>query len=132
MAQGAAQAIEDAAVLAVCLSRIPDRRSSTTPSTPDKRSSDINRALLVYENLRMERAYTIVELAAENGRKMHLGEGEAKKERDREFAESIARGGKGGRVPDKWADAEVQAMVYGVDVWREAEEGFEGIYKSLG
>jgi len=130
MAQGAAQAIEDAAVLAVCLSRIPDRRSSTTPSTPSP--SDINRALLVYEKLRMERAYTIVDLAAENGRKMHLGEGEAKKERDREFAESIARGGKGGRVPDKWADAEVQAMVYGVDVWREAEEGFEGIYRSLG
>ncbi|KIY00007.1 uncharacterized protein Z520_04644 [Fonsecaea multimorphosa CBS 102226] len=109
LAQGAAQAIEDAAVLSVVLSHLP---SGATPA-------DINKALRLYETVRKERAETLVELAAASGRAMHLGEGAAKEERDKQFA--ALKAGKG-PVPDKWADADVQKMVYGVDCMKVAEE----------
>lgn len=107
MAQGAAQAIEDAGVLAVVLGALP---SGAGPA-------EINRALKIYETVRKERAETLVELAAASGRAMHLGEGKAKEERDRQFA--ALKEGKG-PVPDKWADADVQKMVYGVDCMKIA------------
>ncbi|KIW84014.1 hypothetical protein Z517_03260 [Fonsecaea pedrosoi CBS 271.37] len=109
LAQGAAQAIEDAAVLAVVLSHLP---SGASPA-------DINKALKLYEEVRKERAETLVELAAASGRALHLGEGAAKEERDKQFA--ALKAGKG-PVPDKWADADVQKMVYGFDCMKVAEE----------
>ncbi|CAA9963427.1 hypothetical protein PTMSG1_06795 [Pyrenophora teres f. maculata] len=110
MAQGAAQAIEDGAVLGVVLA--PKRIADGKPET-------IERALRLYERLRKPRAEALVELAAENGRAMHLGTGKAKEERDKIFA-ALKSGS--GKVPDKWADADIQAQVYGVDVIAEAEE----------
>lgn len=113
--QGAAQAIEDAAVLGVVLARLPD-------ASPES----INKALKVYEKVRKERAETLVALAAASGRAMHLGEGAAKEERDKQFA---ALKEKKGSVPDKWADAEVQRMIYGFDVMKVAEDNFEEWFK---
>ncbi|KAF2015236.1 monooxygenase [Aaosphaeria arxii CBS 175.79] len=110
LAQGAAQAIEDAAVLGVTLA--PKRIADGSPET-------INRALKIYEKVRKDRAEALVELAAENGRSMHLGAGKAKEERDKIFA--ALKTGKG-PVPDKWADADVQKMIYGLDVVEEAEK----------
>ena len=110
LAQGAAQAIEDAAVLGVVLAKLPD------PSP-----ASVNKALRVYQRVRKERAEALVELAAGAGRAMHLGEGRAREERDRQFA--ALKEGKG-PVPDKWADAEVQRMVYGFDCVKVAGEGF--------
>ncbi|CAO2651572.1 Nn.00g041420.m01.CDS01 [Neocucurbitaria sp. VM-36] len=110
MAQGAAQAIEDGAVLGVVLS--PSRISASDPAT-------INHALRLYEKLRKPRAEALVELAAESGRAMHLGAGKAKEERDKIFA-ALKSGS--GKVPDKWADADVQSQVYGVDVVADAEK----------
>lgn len=110
LAQGAAQAIEDAAVLGVTLA--PRRIADCQPST-------IQRALKIYEKVRKARAEALVELAAENGRQMHLGSGAAKEERDKIFA--ALKTGKG-PVPDKWADADVQRMIYGVDVVQDAEQ----------
>ncbi|KAJ4338368.1 hypothetical protein N0V95_008066 [Ascochyta clinopodiicola] len=110
MAQGAAQAIEDGAVLGVVLA--PSRLGDASPET-------INKALRLYEKLRKPRAEALVELAAESGRNMHLGAGKAKEERDKQFA-ALKLGG--GKVPDKWADADVQAMVYGTNVVKQAEE----------
>ncbi|KAH8704674.1 hypothetical protein GQ44DRAFT_753112 [Phaeosphaeriaceae sp. PMI808] len=109
MAQGAAQAIEDGAVLGVVLS--PSRITNAKPEV-------IEKALKLYEKLRKPRAEALVELAAESGRVMHLGAGKAKEERDKVFAALKAGSGK---VPDKWADADVQAQVYGVDVVADAE-----------
>jgi salicylate hydroxylase len=103
MAQGAAQAIEDGAVLGVVLS--PSRISDGKPTT-------IEKALKLYERLRKPRAEALVELAAESGRAMHLGAGKAKEERDKIFAALKAGTGK---VPD------VQSQVYGVDVVADAE-----------
>jgi salicylate hydroxylase len=113
LAQGAAQAIEDAAVLGVVLARLPD----TSPE-------NINKALRVYETVRKDRAETLVELAAASARGLHLGDDneEAKKKRDAEFA--ALKSGKG-PVPDKWADAEVQKMVYSFDCDKEAIAAFE-------
>jgi salicylate hydroxylase len=110
LAQGAAQAIEDAAVLGVTLApqRIADRKPET-----------INKALKIYESVRKERAEALVAMAAENGRQMHLGGGAAKEERDKMFA--ALKSGKG-PVPDKWADADVQKMIYGFDCMKEAED----------
>ncbi|KEF60706.1 salicylate hydroxylase [Exophiala aquamarina CBS 119918] len=109
LAQGAAQAIEDAAVLGVVLSHLP---STVTPA-------DINKSLNQYEKVRKERAETLVELAAASGRGLHLGEGKAKEERDKQFA--ALKAGKG-PVPDKWADADVQRKIYGHDCVQVAEE----------
>ncbi|KAL3426884.1 hypothetical protein PVAG01_00393 [Phlyctema vagabunda] len=118
LAQGAALAIEDAAVMAEVLARLPDTSAGT-----------INKALRVYEELRKERAETLVELAAASGRALHLGDGEAKKERDRQFA---ALKEKGGAVPDKWADADVQRQIYGHDCMLVAAESFEKLFGSIG
>ncbi len=118
LAQGAAQAIEDAAVISVVLSRLPD-------SNPES----VKKALRVYEALRKERAETMVELAAENGRALHLGEGAAKEERDRQFA--ALKASAKGTVPDKWADAEVQKRIYGHDCIRIAEDSFDDLYAKV-
>ncbi|KAI9369227.1 hypothetical protein BJX61DRAFT_520493 [Aspergillus egyptiacus] len=113
MAQGAAQAIEDGAVIAVVLAKLP----ATDPES-------INKALKVYEAVRKDRAYALVELAAASGRALHLGDGAAKAERDKQFAALKAKGGKG-PVPDKWADADVQKGIYGFDCIKEAEQAFD-------
>ena len=117
LAQGAAQAIEDAAVLGVVLSRIPDR-------SPES----INKALRVYEKVRKGRAETLVDLAAASGKAMHLGEGQAKEERDRAFA--ALKSGKG-PVPDKWADADVQKLIYGFDCVKVAEDIFQETFEKM-
>ena len=118
LAQGAAQAIEDAAVLGEVLDMAPDSLAET-----------INKCLKIYENVRKERAETLVELAAASGRALHLGEGKAKEERDKEFARLKAEGK--GAVPDKWADADVQKMIYGHDCMKIAREEFERTFKTL-
>lgn len=118
MAQGAAQAIEDGGVLGIVLSQLPD----ASPKAVEK-------GLKVYEKLRRDRAYALVEMAAATGRSMHLGEGADKEERDRQFAK--LRAGGGGKVPDNWADAEVQKIVYGTDVMEIAREEFGGMYGSV-
>ncbi len=90
----------------------------------------INRCLMVYEKIRKERAETLVEWAAASARELHLAEGKEKEERDRVFEEARKKGGKS-RVPDKWADSEVQKVVYRFDVWKDAEGVFKDLYRSL-
>ncbi|TVY36259.1 FAD-dependent monooxygenase [Lachnellula subtilissima] len=119
MAQGAAQAIEDGAVLGAVLAQLPN----TSPES-------INKALRVYEKIRKERAEMLVELAAASARNLHLGEGKAKEERDRMFKELRDKGGKA-PVPDKWADADVQKIVYGVDCVKIARENFTDLCSSI-
>lgn len=117
LAQGAAQAIEDAAVLAVVFDKCPDNSSES-----------INKSLQVYQAVRKERAETLVELAAASGRGLHLGEGAAKAERDKQFA---ALKEKKGSVPDKWADADVQRQIYGHDCGQVAEDSFAELFAGM-
>jgi len=118
LAQGAAQAVEDAAVLGVVLSMMPD----SSPQT-------INKALRTYELLRKERTQTLVDLAAASGKSLHLGEGKAKEERDKLFARLKEK--QGGPVPDKWADSDIQKMIYGHDCVQNAKDEFEKVFGSL-
>jgi salicylate hydroxylase len=114
MAQGAAQAIEDAGVLGVVLAKCPDDNAES-----------VTKALKVYEKVRYDRAYALVDLAAASGRALHLGEGAAKEERDKQFAALKKRKG---AVPDKWADSDVQRIIYGTDVMQEAQEHFDEFF----
>jgi len=114
LAQGAAQAIEDGAVIGVVLSRLPD----TKPES-------INKALKVYQEVRKDRAETLVNLAAASGKTLHAGEGAAKEEQEKAFA--LAKS-KGGSVPDKWADKDVQKMIYGHDCMQVAQDEFDALF----
>ena len=106
--QGAAQAIEDAAVLAVVLGFLEDASTE-----------GINRALRCYESVRRERADTLVAMAAANARALQLGEGKAKEERDRQF--QLAKEGKA-PYPDKFASSDVQKMIFAHDCEKVAED----------
>ncbi|KAJ5624048.1 hypothetical protein N7510_000357 [Penicillium lagena] len=117
LAQGAAQAIEDGAVLGVVLARLRDTRPES-----------INKALRVYEKVRKSRAEALVDMAYASGRALHLGDGAAKEERDRQFA--ALRQGKG-PVPDKWADADVQREIYGFDCTKVAEDNFDEYFSQM-
>jgi salicylate hydroxylase len=117
LSQGAAMAIEDGAVLAECMSRVP---AGADPAA-------IGKALKVYELLRRDHTYALVDLAAFSGRTLHLGEGKAKEERDRHFADHRNKGS----VPDKWASPDVQKMIYSNDCVQQATENFDKLYAGL-
>ena len=116
--QGAAQAIEDAAVLGVALGKLHNASADS-----------INKALRVYEKLRKNRAEALVAMAAANGKEMQLGEGAAREERDKAF-KAFREGGQG-KVPDKAADREVLSFIYSWDAYKETSEQFDGLYKTL-
>lgn len=109
LAQGAAQAVEDAAVLGVVLSEI-------------KSKEEIHKALLVYQvnfsysfffflkfsyidvqkqALRKPRADWAVLTAAANGKGLHLGTGKDQEARDAAFRQAKKEGGEN---PDKAID----------------------------
>lgn len=81
----------------------------------------------MYERVRKERAETLVDLAAASCRTLHLGEGAAREERDKQFA---ALKTKGGPSPDKYMDAEVQKMIMGTDVMELARVEFQRTFSS--
>lgn len=118
LSQGAAMAIEDGAVVAEVLDRMPDARPAT-----------IARALRAYEALRKDRTTALVDMAAYSGRQLHLGEGAAREERDRQFR--AYKEGKGA-IPDKWASPDVQKMIYEHDCMRDAGERFEEVFGNVG
>ncbi|KAJ5488917.1 salicylate hydroxylase [Penicillium diatomitis] len=95
VAQGAAQAIEDAGVLACVLSLGGDE-------------VDIPTILKVYERVRKDRAEKFQNGAAETRLALHLPEGEKQRERD-EAMKSVDKS------PDLLADQEWQAFMCGED-----------------
>ncbi|KAK3906914.1 hypothetical protein C8A05DRAFT_11363 [Staphylotrichum tortipilum] len=119
LSQGAAMAIEDGAVLAEIVSKIPADKMHD-PET-------MNKSLKVYELLRKPHCSALVDLAAHSGRILHLGAGKAKEERDREFKQN----GKTGSVPDKWASPDVQKMIYSNDCVKEADENYKRLFATL-
>ena len=116
VAQGAGQAIEDAAVIAVVLSKMPD-------GSPES----VNKALRVYEKVRKGRAEKLVDLAVESGTMLTAKEQEAIEKRNRELAAL----GKSESVPDKALDKAVQDMIFKFDCVKVAEEMFEDAYAAL-
>ncbi|OGM48962.1 putative salicylate hydroxylase [Aspergillus bombycis] len=96
VAQGAAQAVEDAAALAILLSVIPSRHA-------------IPEALRVYEKSRKPRAEAIQQSGMANRTILHLPDGPEQEARDEQFLASK----KSAANPDKWADAETQKRLWG-------------------
>ncbi|RAL01458.1 salicylate hydroxylase [Aspergillus ibericus CBS 121593] len=104
VAQGAAQAIEDAGVLACALSL----------------TEDLDGALAVYERVRKDRAEKIQKSAAVTRKALHLPDGEEQRKRD----EAIRGPGKN---PDLWADHDWQDFMWGTDVMKETVGQFEDL-----
>jgi len=94
VAQGAAQAIEDAGVLTCALSLVQE--------------GEIDVALRVYEAVRKDRGEKIQNSASVTRRALHLPDGEEQRKRD-----AAMREGSGERNPDLWADREWQEFMWG-------------------
>ncbi|KXH58642.1 hypothetical protein CSAL01_13664 [Colletotrichum salicis] len=116
LSQGAAMAIEDGSVVAEVLARAPD----TSPAT-------LRRCLKAYELSRRDWTSQLVNMAFLSGKQLHLGEGKAKEERDRMFAESRQTGA----VPDKWASPDVQKMIYTNDCVANIQRDFNEFFNSV-
>jgi len=95
MAQGAAQAIEDAATLAACL------RPCNAHELPE--------ALRHYETQRLARTAKIQSLSSANKARFHLPDGEAQRERDAQMQQGST----------DWSPQAV-AWLYGHDAWSTA------------
>lgn len=116
VAQGAAQGIEDAGVLACVLAKING-------------VNQIESALEIFQWARKERAETIQDSAAKTRRVLHLPDGEEQRARDSRMRDVEVEKGIGkrkggddgavqGKNPDLWADAGWQDYMWGVDVMR--------------
>ncbi|KAJ5399680.1 Monooxygenase FAD-binding [Penicillium sp. CMV-2018d] len=119
VAQGAAQAVEDAAALGVVLSAISSRE-------------EIPHALGVYERSRKKRAETVQQSGSENRITLHLPDGPEQIARDALFKASVS-----GNNPDKWSDRRTQEFLWGwdaeeaaLDTWNE-DQGQTGANANL-
>lgn len=103
-AQGAAQAVEDGAVLAALFARI-------------ERRSQIADVLLIYERLRKERTTRIVKGSTALRGILHMEDGEQQQERDRQLMELEPCE----NYPNRWADPVFQNWLFRYDADREVE-----------
>ena len=102
VAQGAAQALEDAAVLTVSLSL----------------AADVPTALGVYETVRKSRAEAIQNSAATTRQALHLPDGPDQERRDEAIAGT-------GPNPDLWVNHEWQDFMWGVDVMKDTLDNWD-------
>lgn len=109
VAQGAAQAVEDAAALGVLLSTISSR-------------DEIPLALKAYEQSRKPRADTVQQSGSENRITLHLPDGPEQRARDEQFRSSL----KSGSNPDRWTDLETQKFLWGWDAEKAALDAWKG------
>ena len=112
MAQGAAQAVEDAAALGVVLSNISS-------------AADVPVALRIYEQSRKQRAETIQAASNANSRGLHLHDGPEQEGRDRQFANPSASR----ESADKWTDEAMRRYLWDWDPEKAAWECFQGRFK---
>ncbi|KAI9371620.1 hypothetical protein BJX61DRAFT_17546 [Aspergillus egyptiacus] len=113
VAQGAAQAVEDAAALGVLLSEITSKQ-------------EIPFALQAYEKSRKERAETVQQSGSANRITLHLPDGPEQEARDKQFQASL----NGGSNPDKWSDRQTQEFLWGWDAEKAALQTWEGFQAS--
>lgn len=103
-AQGAAQAVEDGAVLGALFERLKHR-------------SQVADALLIYERLRKERTTRVVKRSTTLRGTFHMEDGDRQKERDRQLTEQEPFE----NYPNPWADPIFQKWLFGYDADREVE-----------
>ncbi|KAJ3575746.1 hypothetical protein NPX13_g3928 [Xylaria arbuscula] len=105
VAQGAANALEDAGTLAMAFT-CTDR---------------IDLALALYQFIRKARSEWIQASATSNGHTLHLPDGDEQRRRD----ESIRAASRGdGANPDQWNDKKTRDFMWRVDVMAETIKGF--------
>ena len=109
VAQGAAQAVEDAAALGILLSAVSSRY-------------EIPKALQAYEKSRKHRAETVQQSGSENRIILHLPDGPEQIARDKQF-----RAAANGSNPDKWVDLETQKVLWGWDAEKAASDAWNGM-----
>ncbi|UDD55616.1 hypothetical protein AFCA_003217 [Aspergillus flavus] len=110
VAQGAAQAVEDAAALGVLLSTISSKH-------------EIPIALRAYEKSRKQRAETVQQSGSANRITLHLPDGPEQQARDEQFRLSMT----GGSNPDRWTDRETQNFLWGWDAEKAALEAWNEV-----
>ena len=108
VAQGAAQAVEDAAVLGLVLSKI-------------KSKDEIPIALKAYELARKERAEKVQNTAGHTRTVLHMLDGDEQVKRDLAFA-NVALGGEN---PDPWGDPAAQRFLWSFDAEQDFIENFD-------
>lgn len=112
VAQGAAQAVEDAAALGILLSTLTSR-------------TQIPLALATYQQSRKPRAEIVQQSGTQNRITLHFPDGPEQLARDDQFRASM-RQASGGENPDKWADRETQRFLWGWDAEVVAARAWRG------
>ncbi|KAI0405643.1 putative salicylate hydroxylase [Xylaria palmicola] len=113
VAQGAANAIEDAGTLAMAFTC----------------TDQIGLALQVYQVVRKDRSEWIQASATNTGRNLHLPDGEEQRRRD-ETIRAASRGT--GENPDQWSDRRSRDFMWRVDVMAETIATFESLAAEQG
>lgn len=114
MSQGAAMAVEDAAVLAECISRAQNVDA-------------LSRLLKEYEKIRSERCYTIREGAREHGEIWKLPDGPEQEKRDRLMGAQASNGDADRdelENPNKWSDKKFSHWLFGYDAYEVVSDPF--------
>lgn len=112
LAQGAAQAVEDGAVLGALFERIEQK-------------SQISDVLTIYERLRKERTTRVVKGSTALRDIFHMKDGERQRERDRQLTQQEPFEG----YPNRWADPTFQEYLFGYDAFAEVDMAWKR-YKS--
>ncbi|RFU26163.1 hypothetical protein B7463_g10161, partial [Scytalidium lignicola] len=112
LAQGAAQALEDGAVLGALFQKAKDE-------------SEVFDALKIYEKLRKSRTTKVVRTSTKMGAIMHMPDGEEQRERDRKMTQCAPFEG----YPNGWADPVFQKYLFGYDTETEVEQAWR-VYES--
>ncbi|KAI1421658.1 putative salicylate hydroxylase [Xylaria sp. FL1777] len=113
VAQGAANALEDAGTLAMAFTC----------------TDQIELALGLYQLIRKDRSEWIQASATSNGRTLHLPDGEEQRRRD----ESIRAASRGnGTNPDQWNDKKSREFMWRVDVMAETINKFDSLAREAG
>jgi len=109
LAQGAAQAVEDGAVLGHLMEKI-------------ERKNQLPDVLRIYETIRKARTTRVVQGSQFLGREIfHLHDGPKQQERDRQMLEEEPFEG----FPNRWADPVFQPWLFGYDAAAEVEKAWK-------
>lgn len=115
LSQGAAQAMEDGAVLAECLVRAGH-------------TDDLGIIMRAYETIRKPRTEKIQKGARVNGVVWHFDDGEEQERRDRAMQGKLKQGEVN---PNSWADPKFQPWLFGHDAIKEASSIATPCFQSL-
>ncbi|KAJ5622362.1 FAD binding domain containing protein [Penicillium herquei] len=116
LAQGAAQAVEDGAVLGALFSKV-------APSDGRVYMADI---LRMYEQLRRDRTAKVVQKSADFRVIFHMEDGPLQQERDRALLNDIPSEG----FPFLFADPSLQEFLFGYDFAKEVDTAWESYQRS--